>query len=145
MVMVLVTVLMCEHEKCDLFYCKIPSKSTVPEPSASISSIIKSKSPGGILSSSSCKMSRKTSTVMYPLAANTSITCYTFEFNKKMKKIEWKKKNVINECSASKCSYIQIGSPNGMYFSSLQHSIALHRTAHCTLHHFIGMCVFKCY
>lgn len=39
-----------------------------PEPSASISSIIKSKSPGEILSSISWRICRNTSTVMYPLA-----------------------------------------------------------------------------
>lgn len=43
---------------------RLPSKSTVPEPSESISSIIMSKSSFVILSSSSFKISRNTPVVM---------------------------------------------------------------------------------
>lgn len=45
---------------------KVPSKSTVPDPSVSISAIIPSKSSEVNLSSNAAKISRKVAVVMYP-------------------------------------------------------------------------------
>ena len=57
-------------------YSNLPSKSTVPELSASISSTISSNSSSGTAPSNSLKMSLNAATVKYPLAGMNKFINY---------------------------------------------------------------------
>lgn len=56
----------------------LPSQSTVPEPSESISSIMSSRSSSVILPSSSLKISLRTSVEMQPLPVRKKYNCINF-------------------------------------------------------------------